>query len=111
MQIWIVIVALLIVLVWVTQLREGFISEGQSKLGEGLPDPSALANQIRGLMKRVNPSGNGTVDVMGNDMSPILNKMNGILGKYDNPESMGHVLSIKDKDPGELARMYLNINN
>jgi hypothetical protein len=62
-------------------------------------------------MKRVNPSGNGTVDVMGNDMSPILNKMQGLLGKYDNPENMGHVLSIKDKDPGQLARMYLNINN
>ena len=125
---WIVIVALLIVLVWVTQLREGFISENRiatvndneqlyhgrmdkSKLGEGLPDPSALADQIRGLMKRVNPSGDGTVDVMGNDMSPILNKMQGLLGKYDNPENMGHVLSIKDKDPGELARMYLNINN
>lgn len=136
---WIVIVALLIVLVWVTQLREGFISENRistvndneqlyhgratpsegpmeqtiltGKLGEGLPDPSALANQLRGLMKRVNPSGDGTVDVMGNDMSPILNKMQGLLGKYDNPENMGHVLSIKDKDPGELARMYLNINN
>lgn len=114
MRLWIAIVALLIVLVWVTQLREGFISENtlsEMKLGAGLPDPSALANQLRGLMKRVNPSGNGTVDVMGNDMSPILNKMQGLLGKYDNPENMGHVLSVKDKDPGELARMYLNINN
>jgi hypothetical protein len=145
MLVWIAIVALLIVLVWVTQLREGFISEDRistvnvneqlyhdratpsevtpseempseqtilnGKLGEGLPDPSVLANQLRGLMKRVNPSSDGTIDVMGNDMSPIMNKMQGLLGKYDNPESMGHVLSIKDKDPGELARMYLNINN
>lgn len=122
---WIAIVALLIVLVWVTQLREGFISEKtlseatlsddqtilNGKLGEGLPDPSALANQLRDLMKRVNPSSDGTIDVMGNDMSPIMNKMQGLLSKYDNPESMGHVLKIKDKDPGELARMYLNINN
>jgi hypothetical protein len=37
--------------------------------------------------------------------------MQGLLGKYDNPENMGHVLNIKDKDPGQLARMYLNINN
>lgn len=136
MRLWIAIVALLIVLVWVTQLREGFISENRistvndneqlyhgrttlsddqtilnGKLGEGLPDPSALANQLRGLMKRVNPSSDGTIDVMGNDMSPIMNKMQGLLSKYDNPESMGHVLKIKDKDPGELARMYLNINN
>jgi hypothetical protein len=125
MLVWIAIVALLIVLVWVTQLREGFISEKtlseatlsddqtilNGKLGEGLPDPSALANQLRDLMKRVNPSSDGTIDVMGNDMSPIMNKMQGLLSKYDNPESMGHVLKIKDKDPGELARMYLNINN
>jgi len=135
MLVWIAIVALLIVLVWVTQLREGFISESRistvndneqlyhgratpreatlsaGKLGEGLPDPTVLANQLRGLMKRVNPSGDGTIDVMGNDMSPIMNKMQGLLSKYDNPDSMGHVLSIKDKDPGELARMYLNINN
>jgi hypothetical protein len=125
MRLWIAIVALLIVLVWVTQLREGFISEKtlseatlsddqtilNGKLGEGLPDPSALANQLRDLMKRVNPSSDGTIDVMGNDMSPIMNKMQGLLSKYDNPESMGHVLKIKDKDPGELARMYLNINN
>jgi len=137
--VWIAIVALLIVLVWVTQLREGFISETRistvndneqlyhgratqseatqsegpsaGKLGEGLPDPTVLANQLRGLMKRVNPSSDGTIDVMGNDMSPIMNKMQGLLSKYDNPDSMGHVLSIKDKDPGELARMYLNINN
>lgn len=111
---WIAIVALLIVLVWVTQLREGFISEktlSETKLGAGLPDPTVLANQLRGLMKRVNPSSDGTIDVMGNDMSPIMNKMQGLLSKYDNPESMGHVLKIKDKDPGELARMYLNINN
>jgi hypothetical protein len=135
MLVWIAIVALLIVLVWVTQLREGFISETRistvndneqlyhgratqseatpsaGKLGEGLPDPTVLANQLRVLMKRVSPSSDGTIDVMGNDMSPILNKMQGLLGKYDNPDSMGHVLSIKDKDPGELARMYLNINN
>lgn len=127
MLVWIAIVALLIVLVWVTQLREGFISEGRATLGEnrmseaapilngklgaGLPDPTVLANQLRGLMKRVNPSSDGSIDVMGNDMSPIMNKMQGLLSKYDNPESMGHVLSIKDKDPGELARMYLNINN
>jgi len=117
--VWIAIVGLLVVLVWVTQLREGFISENRidratpsaGKLGEGLPDPTTLASTIRGLMKRVNPSSDGTIDVMGNDMSPIMNKMQGLLSKYDNPESMGHVLSIKDKDPGELARLYLNINN
>jgi len=119
MLVWIAIVGLLVVLVWVTQLREGFISENRidratpsaGKLGEGLPDPTTLASTIRGLMKRVNPSSDGTIDVMGNDMSPIMNKMQGLLSKYDNPESMGHVLSIKDKDPGELARLYLNINN
>ena len=43
--------------------------------------------------------------------NPLFDKIHGLLDKYDNPEHIGHVLNVKDKDPGELARMYLNINN
>jgi hypothetical protein len=67
-----------------------------------LPDPSQMVETIRGLMDRVGGQ---------SENSPILQKMQGLLDKYDNPDHLGHVLRIKDKDPGELARMYLNINN
>ena len=97
MLVWIVVVGLLIVLAWVTQLREGFISDVAN-----VPDPRQMMDKIRGLIARVD--GNA-------DASPIIQKMQGLLNKYDSPENLGHVLNVKDKDPGELARMYLNITN
>lgn len=105
---WWLIIILLIVLVWVARLREGFINPGQNPDQQGrmtqatLPDPSQMVETIRGLMDRVGGQ---------SENSPILQKMQGLLDKYDNPDNLGHVLRIKDKDPGELARMYLNINN
>ena len=123
---WPIIVAgvLLIVLVWVTRLREGFISENrmdlttssvslsEKKLHEKtlreLPDPRQLANTIQGLIGQVSGQKG---QVLGNDFSPIVQKMQGLLDKYDNPEQLGHVMNVKGKDPGELARMQLNIVN
>jgi hypothetical protein len=108
---WPIIVAgvLLIVLVWVTRLREGFISEKTtSEKSSDLPDPRELANTIQGLIGQVSGS---KAQVLGNDFSPIVQKMQGLLSKYDNPEQLGHVMNVKGKDPGELARMQLNIVN
>jgi hypothetical protein len=48
---------------------------------------------------------------MGHDAAPLFQKVNGLLTKYDNAENIDHVMEVKDKDPGQLARMYLNINN
>ena len=112
---WSLIIAgvLLIVLVWVTRLREGFISEktpsdkSSDKLSD-LPDPRELSKTIQGLIGQVSGS---KAQVLGNDFSPIVQKMQGLLSKYDNPEHLGHVMNVKGKDPGELARMQLNIVN
>lgn len=120
---WSLIIAgvLLIVLVWVTRLREGFISEsristvndneqlyhGQTTQSD-IPDPRELAKTIQGLIGQVSGS---KAQVLGNDFSPIVQKMQGLLNKYDNPEHLGHVMNVKGKDPGELARMQLNIVN
>jgi hypothetical protein len=73
-----------------------------------VPDPRALANTIQGLIGQVSGS---KAQVLGNDFSPIVQKMQGLLSKYDNPEHLGHVMKVKDMDPGELARMQLNIIN
>lgn len=119
---WPIIVAgvLLIVLVWVTRLREGFISErtpsesrmdlttSSEKTLNDLPDPRELSKTIQGLIGQVSGS---KAQVLGNDFSPIVQKMQGLLSKYDNPEQLGHVMNVKGKDPGELARMQLNIVN
>ena len=34
-----------------------------------------------------------------------------MLDKYDKPEVWAHAAEVMNKDPGELARMNLNINN
>lgn len=34
-----------------------------------------------------------------------------MLDKYDKPEIWAHAAQVMNKDPGELARMNLNINN
>jgi len=94
---------LLIVLLWLTRLREGFID-----LPKNVPDPAQLVGQIRTLMAKVETPG---ANIMGHDISPLFKKVNGLLAKYDNDENLGHVMEVKDKDPGQLARMYLNINN
>ena len=41
------------------------------------------------------------------DPEKLMAKVKGILEKIDNPELINHVLSIVDKDPGQLARMQI----
>jgi len=55
-------------------------------------------------MERVEGSGSS-------EAAPLLENARRILNKYDNPDQIGHVLNVKDKDPGQLARMFLNITN
>jgi len=93
------IIALLIVLVWITRLREGFIDKPQ------VPDPKELIGTIRTMMGSI-----GSKNIS-KDPPELLQKIGGLLDKYERPENLGHVMNVKDKDPGQLARMYLNINN
>ena len=78
------IVILLILLIWITRVREGFINMPDipdldlSKI----PEPQKLLKQVRGL-----------------------------LDKYDKPEVWNHAAIVMDKDPGQLARMNLGISN
>lgn len=94
---------LLIALLWLTRLREEFID-----MPKNVPDPTQLVKQIRTLMAQVDTPG---ANIMGHDAAPLFQKVNGLLTKYDNAENLGHVMEVKDKDPGQLARKYLNINN
>lgn len=45
------------------------------------------------------------------DPQQLLSRVKRILDKIDNPELIGHVLNIVDKDPGQLARMQLNLTS
>ena len=86
MWFYIMIVTLLLVLMWLTQVREDFINLPQLPTDlpkiQNLPDPTDMLKKIRDLM-----------------------------AKYDKPELINGILQRSDKDPGQLARMQLGIQN
>jgi uncharacterized tellurite resistance protein B-like protein len=45
------------------------------------------------------------------DPQQLLSRVTRILDKIDNPELIGHMLNVVDKDPGQLARMQLNLTS
>lgn len=45
------------------------------------------------------------------DPQTVFKGLRALLDKYDNPEVLGHITQVMDKDPGQLARMNLRIQN
>jgi hypothetical protein len=45
------------------------------------------------------------------DPQQMLSRVKRLLDKIDNPELIGHMLNVVDKDPGQLARMQLNLTS
>jgi len=86
MWFYIMIVTLLLVLIWLTQVREDFIN--MPKLPEGLPDIQNLP-----------------------DPTVLLKNVRDLMAKYDKPELINGIVQRSDKDPGQLARMHLGIEN
>lgn len=87
------IVVLLIVLVWLTQVR---------------------ARYLHNREHFVNVAGIEVPDVDPATMPPpqeIFKKLRGLLDKYDKPEVWDHATQMIDKDPGQLARLNLGIMN
>ena len=78
------IATLIAVLVWLTRVRENFVDTGTDPVTvpADIPDPQKLFAMARDLLKR-----------------------------YEDPELWGHALTVHDKDPGQLARMALGIQN
>ena len=75
------IVVLLIALAWMTRVRDAAAVEMFTDLGD-MPSPRDLFKNARAL-----------------------------LDKYDTPDVWNHASQVMNKDPGQLARMHLNINN
>jgi len=92
MWFYVMIVTLLLVLVWLTQVRERFVVGPGTVLPGGFEVPD------------INPA----------DLPPpqeIFKKLRDLLDKYDKPEIWDHATQSIDKDPGQLAREHLGIHN
>lgn len=96
---------LLIVLLWVTRLK----AKDDAKLKEHFESLPDLQKMIQTLQSSITQIG-VTPAEKGADPA-LLQKLQGLLNTYGDTKYLEHVNSIKDKDPGQLARGYLNINN
>ena len=81
---WVLIViTLLVVLVWLTRTRETFINVSDIDVNlKDMPNPEHIFKRVQSL-----------------------------LNKYDKPEIWAHAAQVMEKDPGQLARMNLDIHN
>jgi len=59
----------------------------------------------------VNPVERFEADKESMDPQQMLSRVKRLLDKIDNPELIGHMLNMVDKDPGQLARMQLNLTS
>ena len=82
------IVTLLIALMWITRVREDFINVPPGILPADMPALKDIP-----------------------DPRELFGRMRGLLEKYDKPEVWGGIIERMDKDPGQLARMNLGIEN
>jgi hypothetical protein len=88
MWFYIMIVTLLIALMWITRVREDFVNVPPGILPADMPALKDIP-----------------------DPRELFGRMRGLLEKYDKPEVWGGIIQRMDKDPGQLARMNLGIEN
>jgi hypothetical protein len=88
MWFYIMIVTLLIALMWITRVREDFVNVPPGILPADMPALKDIP-----------------------DPRELFGRMRGLLEKYDKPEVWGGIINRMDKDPGQLARMNLGIEN
>jgi hypothetical protein len=83
---YVLIGILLIALLWIVRVREGFIN----------PDPTQNMHDPTQTMP---------------DPREIIVKLRGILDNVDNKDFLNQIIDKKNKDPGSLARDFLGIRN
>lgn len=99
MWFYVLFVMLLIVLVWLTRVREGFRGQHEAfmvKPGTMLPGGFEVPNVDIGALP---------------EPQEIFKRLRGLIDKYDRPDVWNHAAQVMDKDPGQLARAHLGIVN
>ena len=92
------IIVLLIALVWLTRVRdqravhEGFLVPPGTTLPNGFQVPDVDLQTLPEPHK-------------------LFEKARELINKYDKPDVWLHAAQMMDKDPGQLARLQLGINN
>jgi hypothetical protein len=97
------IIGLLLVLMWLTRVRENFMSYRPTSLENFVVPPGTLL-----------PGGFEVPNVNPGDLpapQELFKKLRVLIDKYDRPDVWNHATQVMDKDPGQLARTHLGIAN
>lgn len=91
------IASLLIALAWLSRVRDGrvaehFVVQPGTQLPGGFQVPEVDISKLPEPHK-------------------LFEKARDLINKYDKPDTWLHAAQMMDKDPGQLARMHLGINN
>lgn len=97
-------VVLLVALAWITRVREKFVIAERFVDGAGVamsPEATAALQQIL----------NGDVTGMPSDPYMLMKRVRGMMDKLEQPDVWSRAIDLSDKDPGQLARLQLGIQN
>ena len=108
---------LLVVLMGLTRVKEGFLDMPTLPEMPTIPDMPMPTIDFSALKKL--PGMTGLPNIAGPNIDTgkipepqkLFKHMRSLLDKYDKPEVWGHAAHVMDKDPGQLARMELGIIN
>ena len=102
---FVLFVVLLVALAWITRVREKFVVGAERFVdGAGVamsPEAAAALQQIL----------NGDTTGMPSDPYMLMKRVRGMMDKLEQPDVWSRAIDLSDKDPGQLARMHLGIQN
>lgn len=106
LRFFVLIVVLLIALAWLTRVREQFIvAIAREGFEGGTTMTTNTADTLQQLLRA------DTADIQGVDPAKMIGRVRQMLEQVDRPELWEHAVSLSDKDPAQLARMQLGIQN
>ena len=110
---YVIFAVLVLVLYMLTQARNRAATEMFIDMDLELPtmemptmDMSAVAEAVKAISEAP------TISMEGMPTPPeLFKRARDLMSKYDKPELWVHAANVMDKDPGQLARMNLGIEN
>jgi hypothetical protein len=105
LRFFVLFVVLLVALAWITRVREEFLGGMECFVdGAGVSMSPEAADALQQILK-------GDTAGMPTDPQALLKRVRGMLDNLEQPERWSHAIDLSDKDPGQLARMHLGIQN
>jgi hypothetical protein len=103
LRFFVLFVVLLIALAWITRVREEFLVERFAD-GAGTTMSVGAVDALQNILRSDGAEGMEAPH-------EVLGRVRKMLERLDQPEVWDRAVQMSDKDPGQLARMQLGIQN